>query len=136
MKSGKQKRQGITKRRIKKAKAHIEMNTHNISPTSTIPADHKQLEHVGIYSFLPDYYEDKPFICRDCGVKGVWTAKQQKWWYEIAKGHIDSKAVRCLSCRKKIRAKKDSQKKHMEEIAQKTPHPNEIFFAKRYSFLE
>jgi hypothetical protein len=30
----------------------------------------------------------------------VWTAKQQKWWYETAHGHIESRAVRCLACRR------------------------------------
>jgi hypothetical protein len=32
------------------------------------------------------YYRDESFTCRDCGVVEVWTATQQKWWYEVAKG--------------------------------------------------
>ena len=39
------------------------------------------------------------FTCRDCGEEQVWTAKQQKWWYEVVGGAIDSTAVRCLPCR-------------------------------------
>jgi len=33
----------------------------------------------------------------------VWTAEQQKWWYEVAKGPIFSVAVRCRECRKALR---------------------------------
>lgn len=35
---------------------------------------------------LRAYYEDKEFECTDCGKTALWTAQQQKWWYEVAKG--------------------------------------------------
>lgn len=47
----------------------------------------------------PRYYEDRGFTCRDCGSAQVWTAAQQQWWYEVAKGSIDSVAIRCRDCR-------------------------------------
>ena len=56
----------------------------------------------------------------------------KKWWYETAKGHIDSTAIRCRRCRKIIKEQKLEQKKHMEEMAQRVPHPNEAFFKKKY----
>lgn len=42
---------------------------------------------------LPDYvtrgyYLDRPFTCKDCGKPEVWSATQQKWWYETAKGGV------------------------------------------------
>jgi hypothetical protein len=49
------------------------------------------------------YYEDQEFQCRDCGKAQVWTAEQQKWWYEVAKGSILSQAVRCRDCRVALR---------------------------------
>lgn len=49
------------------------------------------------------YYVDLPFTCRDCASQEVWTAAQQKWWYEEAKGYVDSTAVRCLACRRQRR---------------------------------
>jgi hypothetical protein len=52
----------------------------------------------------PEYYEDQEFACRDCGIVGVWTAEQQQWWYEVAKGPVFSGAVRCRECRQKKRA--------------------------------
>lgn len=56
------------------------------------------------YGHRPDYYQDYEFRCRDCGQLQVWTAEQQKWWYEVAKGPIYSMAVRCRECRAALRA--------------------------------
>jgi hypothetical protein len=52
------------------------------------------------------YYLDAPFRCRDCGKQEIWTATQQKWWYEVAKGFAYSTAVRCRACRRKEQARK------------------------------
>ena len=49
------------------------------------------------------YYIDFPFMCVDCGSEQVWTAEQQKWYYEVAKGPIYGTAVRCRQCRRKRR---------------------------------
>jgi hypothetical protein len=49
------------------------------------------------------YYLDTPFRCVDCGVDEIWTATQQKWWYEVAKGYVYSGARRCRACRRKKR---------------------------------
>jgi len=70
-------------------------------PPGAIPADRKELQHINTYGALPEFYLDYEFECRDCGSREVWTAEQQKWWYEVAKGHIDSLAVRCRQCRQK-----------------------------------
>ena len=50
------------------------------------------------------YYEDRPFVCKDCGCAEIWRATQQKWWFEIAKGGQDSVAVHCRPCRRKRQA--------------------------------
>ena len=45
-------------------------------------------------SFSPPlYYVDKPFRCVDCGKEEVWTANQQKWYYEVAKGSIYGQGI-------------------------------------------
>jgi hypothetical protein len=46
-----------------------------------------------------DFFEDIRFTCRDCGAEQVWTAADQKWWFEVAGGSLYSTAVRCLTCR-------------------------------------
>ncbi len=65
-----------------------------------IVADPKQQAPNNSYG-PPLYYEDITFTCRDCGSAEVWTAEQQKWWYEVAKGAIFSRAIRCRTCREK-----------------------------------
>jgi len=46
-----------------------------------------------------DFFEDIEFTCQDCGVEHVWTAADQKWWFEDAGGSLYSRAVRCVTCR-------------------------------------
>ena len=64
-----------------------------------IPADTSQQAPHNSYS--PKlFYEDLEFTCANCGKEEIWTAKQQEWWYEVAKGAIYSRASRCRECRK------------------------------------
>ena len=53
-------------------------------------------------------YEDKTFVCADCGKVEVWAAKRQKWWYEDMKGNHFSKAIRCRECRRKEKTRKNA----------------------------
>ena len=75
----------------------VQRQTH----PSAIPSDVSKLSHINTYGSLPDYYVDQPFVCRKCGKREIWKARDQKWYYEEAKGHIDAKAVECHACRKK-----------------------------------
>lgn len=130
MKSGKQRRLEIKARRLERAKKlQVDTTRRAVEMLSGwVAADPQQLQHNNTYGLLPLFYVDRPYQCRDCGVEETWTAKQQKWWYEIAKGHIDSFAVRCRPCRKRINEEKARQKAHMEEMAGRSPHPHEAFF--------
>ena len=49
------------------------------------------------------YYVDVPFECRSCGIAQTWTAAQQKWWYEVAKGSVFTTASLCRPCRHRER---------------------------------
>jgi hypothetical protein len=69
-----------------------------IIPLGAIAADLNEQAPNGSYS-PPLYYVDQPFICVDCGADEVWTAAQQKWFYETAKGSIYARAIRCRACR-------------------------------------
>jgi hypothetical protein len=102
MKSGKQRKEEIKLKRLERLARYAEAGKH--SPLAAIrlgavAADHVQLAHNNTYGLLPEFYLDRPFTCRDCAAQELWTARQQKWWYEIAKGPIDSRAVRCRPCR-------------------------------------
>jgi hypothetical protein len=76
-----------------------------VIPQGAVPANIEQQAPNNSYS-PPLYYVDKPFRCVDCGKEEVWTAYQQKWYYEIAKGSIYGQAIRCRSCRQKRRREK------------------------------
>lgn len=52
------------------------------------------------------HYLDMPFRCKGCGKEEIWTATQQKWWYENAQGDVWTIATRCRPCRRKERARK------------------------------
>jgi hypothetical protein len=102
MKSGKQRRAEIKHRRLERARAFANLDRRvlpAVLPVGAVPADALALAHNNTYGLLPLFYLDRPFVCRDCGAAEVWTAKQQKWWYETAQGNIDSIAIRCRSCR-------------------------------------
>ncbi len=135
MKSGKQRRPEIKDKRRKKAESFNIDTTLVIRllPKGAVRADHIELSHNNAYGLLPLFYMDKAFVCRDCGSKELWTAKQQKWWYEIAKGDITTTTVRCRKCRDIVKHEKDVQKRHMEEVAKIGPHPNEEFFKRKFT---
>ena len=66
------------------------------------------------------YYLDEPFTCAGCGVAQVWTASQQKWWYEVAKGYVYSHAKLCRPCRRREQARRaEARRVHLEGIARK-----------------
>ena len=83
MKSGKQRRREIKEKRRKRPEALVDVDVYSdlssMPPVGAVPADHAQLQHINTYGTLPNFYVDKPFVCRDCGAVEVWTAKQQKW---------------------------------------------------------
>ena len=66
------------------------------------------------------YYVDQAFTCISCQSKEVWRATQQKWWYEVAKGNVESGAVRCRACRRIERERSDKARRiHLEGLARK-----------------
>ncbi len=106
MKSNKQRRQEIKALRLARTRASARPDPRHFSgvvPAGELAADPAKLAHNNTYGLLPSFYIDRPFTCRDCGSEEVWTAKQQKWWYEELQKPIDSRAVRCRACRRKRR---------------------------------
>lgn len=71
-----------------------------------VPVDPEKLNMGNSYSSAPEYYYNIEFECMDCGSAEVWTALQQKWWYEEAGGYFFSTAVRCRACRAKEQKRK------------------------------
>jgi len=66
------------------------------------------------------YYIDRSFTCKDCGRQDVWTATQQKWWYETAKGGVWTAATRCRLCRRRERERRNEARRvHLEGVARR-----------------
>ena len=80
--------------------------------TGKLPVNKSKVVFNSTFFEIPDFYEDKPFKCRECGKNEVWTAKQQKWWYEEAKGDLETTAILCRACRDIKKHQRDLQKKH------------------------
>jgi len=95
--------------RISTLLASGKINSSSEIPDDAIPAALELQNQNGTW-FPPLFYRDLPFICTDCGKHEVWTATQQRWYYEVAKGPVQAQANRCRFCRKKHRAEVERQR--------------------------
>ncbi len=82
-------------------------------PPDAVAADTSQQVPNNSYDSPPTFYVDIHFKCCDCSTEETWTAKQQKWYYEVAKGTLYATAVRCRACRDRIKAEKDIRREQM-----------------------
>ena len=121
MKSGKQRRTEIMQKRRARIPVKESFDVYSLPvPAGAVLDDQDALSHNRNYIFLPLFYVDYAFNCRDCGCEQIWTGKQQKWWYEIMQGNIDSVAVRCRPCRKKEQQRKKlARDTHLSGLAAK-----------------
>lgn len=90
----------------------VPVNTANLRPNNSY----------GIPEFIKrGFYVDMPFTCTHCGTPQIWTAQQQHWWYELAKGDIWTIAVLCRPCRIKERERKVLARKiHFDGLLNKS----------------
>ncbi|MEM9412126.1 MAG: zinc-ribbon domain containing protein, partial [Planctomycetota bacterium] len=73
-------------------------------PPNAVAADTIQQIAINIYGSPKKFYVDIHYKCVDCGSAEIWKAKDQKWFYEVAKGSLHQTAVRCLECRNKLKS--------------------------------
>ena len=135
MKAGKPQRQMRRKPKpASKWPRSVEKDFHDYClkkmPAGAIKAD--LTKHAPHNSYGPPmWYEDQQMKCVDCGREFVFTARQQKRWFEVFKIPIHVVANRCVVCRGKRRNKIAAQKRHMEEMAKRPVHPSKAFFRKK-----
>lgn len=131
MKSNKQKRQELAEKRGTKEAKRQEENQEQkrrrqwarLRAGDIALVDRTKLHSYGRLIFSkpsdnsknPRFYEDRPFTCKDCGKQELWSAHQQKWWYEQMGGNVETTAVRCRECRAKERARKEEANRIREE---------------------
>jgi Probable zinc-ribbon domain len=103
MKSNKQRRAEIMARREKRKARSIKPPARVCFGREALAVDQGMFPPPDSYRApffaVRGYYLPHPFTCRDCGKTEVWTAAQQKWWYEKALGGWRTAAVRCRPCR-------------------------------------
>jgi hypothetical protein len=104
MKSGRQRRAEILEQRRHRARIAERMSVEpwrepDRVPAGAISAEQAKLLHDRTLGPRPRFYMDRRFTCVECGTEEVWTAADQKWWYEEAKGKIATRANRCSTCR-------------------------------------
>lgn len=90
---------------LRQAKLNALVRGHGVIQSALAPhGSYDQPEFVN-----RGYYVDEPFVCQGCGVSQIWTAAQQKWWYEVAKGSVFSTARLCRACRHRERTRKEAR---------------------------
>jgi len=98
----------VSERKSRKLRRERERTTP--TPLGSVAVDFEALAPftpIGAPYFVElGFYRDVEFTCVDCGRPQVWRASQQKWWYEIAKGRDESRAIRCRACRVRERAER------------------------------
>jgi TfoX C-terminal domain/Probable zinc-ribbon domain len=127
MKSNKQRRAEIKARRVQRAAEHLASPSDAVPrpmPTGTAPCNPELLAPYNSYgtpSFVAHgFYSDALFKCKYCGKEEIWRATQQKWWYEVAKGSVESGASRCSSCRRIERERRaQARRVHLEGVETK-----------------
>ena len=138
MKSGRQRRAEIKLRRKEKRFANSANSIYlkDVSaanqydrPHGSVPVNPANLSPNNSYG-IPEivkrgFYVDMLFTCKHCGAPQIWTAQQQHWWYELAKGDIWTIAVLCRPCRIKERERKALARKiHLEGLLRKVQLSN------------
>ena len=130
MKSNKRKRSELAVRKARKKEKQMDRDRAQIALRPGAPdcaearVDASKLAPHNSYD-KPDFvtrgwYEPVPFTCKDCGVEEIWTPRQQKWWYEIARGYPFATATRCRACRRRERDRRAAARKvHLEGLAKK-----------------
>ncbi|MBR0937264.1 zinc-ribbon domain containing protein [Bradyrhizobium jicamae] len=100
-------------RRLARSRGELPVDTAKLSPNNSysIPAFVAR----GTYAPIE-------FACKQCGKVETWTAEQQKWWYEVAKGDVFTTAIMCRPCRRKERSRRDEARRtHLDGAARKLP---------------
>jgi len=77
-------------------------------PENALPADPDTQNHHGGYS-AKFYYQDIHYTCAGCGKPEVWTAQQQKRYFEVQKGNIYNEPKWCHKCHSKPMKDKDAK---------------------------
>jgi transcription elongation factor Elf1 len=93
---------GNTKHQAKRSAKEIDDKKDELKmPPGALRANGSKQVSRSVMPMSRPWYVDQKFICQTCGTLKTWTATQQRWWYEVAGGEIESTAIQCRACRQK-----------------------------------
>jgi hypothetical protein len=73
------------------------------TPAGAVPGDPSKQIFCAAHDVPRFFYIDERRVCVDCGAEFVFTASEQRYWYEALKFNFGSVAIRCRGCRKRRR---------------------------------
>ena len=79
-------------------------------PKGALPANPDNQDHGHGYA-VKFSYTDISYTCAGCGKKGIWTAEQQKKYFEIQKGNIYNVPRWCYKCHSRRMQERDARKR-------------------------
>jgi hypothetical protein len=93
----------------KRMPKHLFFGAQRLDYTTAQPANISK-QH---YTVCPrHWYVDATFVCSDCSREFVFTANEQRFWYEDRRFWIDSLPKRCAECRKAERVRLELRKRY------------------------
>ena len=117
----KRKKLKITRAEKAERKSSTDLQT-GLREGTIIPVDRTKIFSHSVLPTIPDYFRDRPFKCKDCDKDDLWTAKEQKRWYEELGGEIESVAIRCRPCRQKEKLRKEqARREHLDGLKKQNP---------------
>jgi hypothetical protein len=82
-------------------------------PAGAVRGDVSEQDYCPVHHVPKYFYIDEQRTCVQCGRHFVFSAEEQKFWYETLKFNFGSDAIRCIDCRRRKRTEKDLR----EEVA-------------------
>ncbi len=72
------------------------------------------------------FYVDQHKTCVQCGEPFVFSAAEQKYWFESLHFHFDSVAIRCRSCRRRRRSRKALRQQIATVLEKRRAEPDNL----------
>jgi tetratricopeptide (TPR) repeat protein len=72
-------------------------------PAGAVRGDIRRQDYCPMCNVPRYFYVDEPRTCVQCSTPFVFTAVEQKYWYETLRFWADSTAIRCVDCRRRHR---------------------------------
>jgi len=99
--------------------AHLFWENRGLDYDSAVKADISRQN----FTVCPrHWYIDATFVCSRCGHNFLFSAEEQRFWYEELRFFVDSQPRQCQECRSELRQLKALRQEYDREIAKTLRH--------------